>query len=80
MSKVILYHGSQFQNVTPTFGLGDDKHDYGRGFYLTENFELAKEWSVCRPNQDNGWVHKYELETEGLKIFDFQLENVLAWL
>lgn len=80
MSKVILYHGTQSQNVTPTFGLGDDKHDYGRGFYLTENFELAKEWAVCRPNQENGWVHKYELDTDGLKIFDFQQKNVLAWL
>lgn len=80
MSKVILYHGTQNQNVSPTFGLGDDKHDYGRGFYLTENFDLAKEWAVCRPNQNNGWVHKFELRTDGLKIFDFQNSNVLAWL
>ncbi len=80
MSKVILYHGTQNQNVSPTFGLGDDKHDYGRGFYLTENFDLAKEWAVCRPNQNNGWVHKFVLRTDGLKIFDFQNSNVLAWL
>ena len=80
MSKIILYHGSQDQNVKPTFGLGDDRHDYGRGFYLTENFDLAKEWSVCRPNQNNGWVHKFALKTDGLKIFDFQNINVLAWL
>lgn len=80
MSKIILYHGSQDQNVKPTFGLGDDRHDYGRGFYLTENFDLAKEWSVCRPNQNNGWVHKFALKTDGLKIFDFQNSNVLAWL
>lgn len=80
MSKIILYHGSQDQNVKPTFGLGDDRHDYGRGFYLTENFDLAKEWSVCRPNQNNGWIHKFALKTDGLKIFDFQNSNVLAWL
>ena len=60
--------------------MGDDKHDYGRGFYLTENFDLAKELAVCRPNQNNGWVHKFELRTDGLKIFDFQNSNVLAWL
>ncbi len=80
MEKLILYHGTPDKIVVPTFGLGDDKHDYGRGFYLTESVELAKEWAVCRPNEDNGWVHKYELDTDGLKILDFQEKNVLCWL
>lgn len=34
---VILYHGSPKQEIVPTFGLGEEKHDYGKGFYLTEN-------------------------------------------
>ncbi len=80
MGKIILYHGTPDKNVIPTFGLGDDKHDYGRGFYLSEDIELAKEWAVCRPNETNGWVHKYELQTKGLKILDFQEKDVLAWL
>lgn len=80
MGKIILYHGTPDKIVVPKFGGGDDKHDYGRGFYLTENIELAKEWAVCRPNDTNGWVHKYELETAGLKILDFQQHSVLAWL
>lgn len=80
MGKIILYHGTPDKEVVPTFGLGDDKHDYGRGFYLSEDIELAKEWAVCRPNEFNGWVHKYELQTKGLKILDFQEKDVLAWL
>lgn len=80
MGKIILYHGSPDKDIVPTFGFGDDKHDYGRGFYLTENFGLAKEWAVCRPNDTNGWVHKYELDTVGLKILDFQKKDVLFWL
>lgn len=80
MEKIILFHGTPEKKVVPVFGLGNDKHDYGKGFYLTENMELAKEWAVCRPNDKNGWVHKYELYTDGLKIFDFQRENVLSWL
>ena len=80
MGKITLYHGTPNKVVTPTYGLGDDKHDYGRGFYLTEDFELAKEWAVCRPEEHNGWVHKYELEADKLKILDFQELNVLAWL
>lgn len=80
MSKLILYHGTSEKQFKPTFGLGNDKHDYGRGFYLTADFELAKEWAVCKPTEINGWVHKYELDTDGLKILDFQEKNVLCWL
>lgn len=80
MSKIILFHGSPNQVVVPVFGYGEDKHDYGKGFYLTENSELAKEWAVCRPNEKNGWVHKFELDTEGVKILDFQEKSVLCWL
>ena len=80
MGKITLFHGTSDEIVKPTYGYGEDKHDYGRGFYLTENFELAKEWAVCRPNDTNGWVHKYELETDELKILDFQQKDVLSWL
>lgn len=80
MEKVILFHGTPNKIVVPTYGYGDEKHDYGKGFYLTENFELAKEWAVCRPNDINGWVHKYELNIEELKILDFQERDVLTWL
>jgi len=80
MKDLILFHGTAEKIVVPTYGLGEDKHDYGKGFYLTESIELAKEWAVCRPNETNGWVHKYKLNTEDLKILDFQDNNVLAWL
>ena len=50
MGKIILYHGTPDKYVMPKYGGGDEKHDYGKGFYLTDNIELAKEWAVCRPN------------------------------
>lgn len=80
MKELILFHGTPDKIVVPTYGRGEEKHDYGKGFYLTESIDLAKEWAVCRPNEKNGWVHKYELETDGLKILDFQEKGVLAWL
>ena len=80
MDKIILYHGTPDKIVTPVYGGGDDKHDYGRGFYLTDNPELAKEWAVCRPNDKSGWLHKYELDCAGLTILDFQEYDVLTWL
>lgn len=80
MDKLILFHGTPDKIVVPTYGKGKEKHDYGQGFYLTESIDLAKEWAVCRPNEENGWVHKYQLDTDGLKILDFQDKGVLAWL
>ena len=80
MGKLILYHGTCDRIVQPTYGLGDEKHDYGKGFYLTESVDLAKEWAVCRPNETNGWLHKFELKTDELNILDFGQRNVLSWL
>ena len=80
MGEIVLYHGSFNKVVVPQYGLGETKHDYGKGFYLTENVELAKEWAVCRPDETNGWVHKYELDADNLKILDFQDKGVLPWL
>lgn len=80
MSKIILYHGSPNKIVQPTYGLGEERHDYGKGFYLTEDLNLAKEWAVCRPETESGFVHTFEIETENLNIFDYQKENILCWL
>ena len=80
MKKIILYHGSPNKVVVPRYGFGEGKHDYGKGFYLAENVELAKEWAVCRPDETNGWVHKFELDVTDLKVLDFQKHNVLSWL
>lgn len=80
MKPITLYHGSPHSIVTPTYGKGDERHDYGRGFYLTESIDLAKEWAVCRPNETCGYVHQYLLNIDGLKILDFQEKGVLAWL
>lgn len=80
MSAITLFHGSPNKTVVPQFGLGESKHDYGKGFYLTENFALAQEWAVCRPDESHGWVHQFELDTAGLQILDFQKYDVLAWL
>ncbi len=78
--NMILYHGSPNKIVVPQFGLGEDRHDYGKGFYLTEDLELAKEWAVCRPETESGFVHTFDLNANELNIFDFEKESILCWL
>ncbi len=80
MGTIILYHGSPNKTFTPEFGKGQEKHDYGKGFYLTENAELAREWAVCVPDVTSGWVHKYELKCDGLNILNFEEKGILRWL
>ena len=70
-----LYHGSSEECFVPRFGLGYDEHDYGRGFYATAVPELAWEWSVGTQNAEVGWVHAYDVELDGLKVFDFTGEG-----
>lgn len=40
MAKIILYHGITEKIVFPSFGLVNEKHDYGKSFYFTESIDL----------------------------------------
>lgn len=79
-TMIRLYHGSQEESVNPTFGIGSSHHDFGAGFYLTDSFDLAREWSVYRPGSGDGWVHAFDLDSAGLKIFDFRDAGVFPWV
>ena len=80
MSKLVLYHGSPEIIEKPIFGKGKTYNDYGRGFYCTENLDLAKEWA-CTEGID-GYANQYEIETENLKILNLSSGEytILHWL
>lgn len=80
MNKKILYHGSTEIVRTPIYGKGKAYNDYGVGFYCTEHLELAKEWACA--SLTDGYVNKYELNTEGLKVLNLSSEEytILHWL
>ena len=75
-----LYHGSQSEAVAPKFGGGSPFHDFGAGFYLTDDVELAKEWSVYKPRSNDGWVHAFDLGIDNLKVLDFRGIGVFPWV
>ncbi|MBQ9989583.1 MAG: DUF3990 domain-containing protein [Lachnospiraceae bacterium] len=80
MGKLILYHGSPEIVRTPILGKGKSYNDYGKGFYCTEQLELAKEWA-CSESTD-GYVNQYEIDTEGLSILQLSSDEytILHWL
>lgn len=78
--KRILYHGSNVIVSNPEYGKGARNNDYGRGFYCTEQIELAREWACAK--QVNGYVNKYEMNMENLQIMNLNDPeyNILNWL
>ena len=80
MSKLILFHGSPTILKHPVYGKGKTYNDYGRGFYCTENADLAMEWA-CSEGVD-GYANRYEMETDGLSILNLSADDftILNWL
>ena len=77
--KIKLYHGSINIIEKPEYGKGKKYNDYGLGFYMTEDLELAKEWAVDRYH--DGYANEYELDISNLKILNLTKEgNVLNWI
>lgn len=80
MSNLTLFHGSDYIIEKPDFHLGKTNNDYGRGFYCTEELEMAKEWA-CKQNND-GFANKYILKSDSLNILNLLdgSYNILHWL
>ncbi len=76
----VLFHGSEYLIEQPVYGKGAKTNDYGRGFYCTQNIELAKEWA-CAKNQD-GYVNQYEIDMSDLSVLDLNDPeySILNWL
>ncbi len=78
--SVRLYHGSEVIVEKPEFGKGARHNDYGKGFYCTENPELAREWACAK--QKNGYVNIYDMDMSGLSVLNLNdpQYNILNWL
>lgn len=76
---ITLYHGSVNRKIKIIYGLGEDKHDYGRGFYLTPDVELAREWAACS-GAPKGYLHTFKIDLTGLKILDFDKLDSKVWI
>lgn len=79
-NKIEIFHGSEEKIQKPQFGAGKNTNDYGRGFYCTQNIELAKEWACS--NSYDGYANRYELDLKGLRVLKLNdpSYSVLNWL
>ena len=78
--KKTIYHGS-IQRLEHPFYLGGKAHnDYGKGFYCTEEKDMAAEWAVS--GNCNGWINEYEIDISDLTILNLNASDycILHWL
>lgn len=75
-----VYHGSEKIIEKPAYGKGKPHNDYGRGFYCTEDIELAKEWACG--NGHDGYANCYDFRMEDLHVLRLEQEpySILNWL
>lgn len=78
--KMTVYHGSADVIEKPVFGNDRPFRDFGKGFYCTEDMDLAREWSVGRDH--DGYANVYEIDTAGLDILNLNGRGycILHWL
>ena len=78
--KKTLSHGSNNIIDKPILSLGKTTNDYGKGFYCTEDFELACQWAT--KNNNNGYANEYVLDLSELKVLNLMdpKYTVLNWL
>lgn len=80
MATIKLYHGSDHIIEKPSYALGKPNNDYGKGFYCTEDIEMAKEWA-CKENK-NGFVNAYDFDPDGLNVLNLLdgKHSILNWI
>jgi hypothetical protein len=74
-----IYHGSNKIITEPEFGKGRPYNDYGLGFYLSDNRDIAGEWAVIQTERD-GYINEYTLDYTGLQVLNLDKEPLTAWI
>ena len=66
---MLLYHGSNVEVSNPQILESDRRLDFGKGFYLTSNFDQAKRWAELT-------VKRRETGKATVSVFDFDDTSV----
>ena len=76
-----LFYGADSLIIHPEFGKGNPTNDYGLGFYLTPDYDMAKLWAS--KNTNGGYLITFDVDFSKLKILYLNTndeEDVLKWI
>lgn len=75
MAKIKVYHGSNCEVKEPSLSYGREDADFGIGFYVTTDVEMAEKWAARRHNPI---INVYEVDLDSLNGLEFGLNK--GWL
>lgn len=78
-SIITVYHGSDQIIEKPLYEYGNYDCDYGAGFYLSEDIEKGRSWSVLFGGKE-AINNQYELDLTNLNILNLDDYGPLAWV
>ena len=76
-----FYYGADSLVIKPEFNKGNPSNDYGLGFYLTKDKELARLWATKFDH--DGYLIEYEVDVDELKVLQLATiedQDVLTWI
>ena len=77
--KKRIYHGSPTVIPMPLLSKGKANNDYGRGFYCTEDVEMAREWA-CKGTMPPGFVNGFVNAQTSTNSFILQINFLIRSL
>lgn len=75
MASVKMYHGSNCEVKNPALSYGREDADFGIGFYVTADVEMAEKWAARRSNPI---INVYTVDLDDLNGLEFGLNK--GWL
>ena len=75
------YYGAEELVLKPEFGRGNHTNDYGQGFYLTPDKDIARLWAS--KNEQDGFLIEYDLDLSKLRVLYLDTikdDDVLRWI
>lgn len=76
-----FYYGADKLLIEPLFNHGNPTNDYGLGFYMTKDKEMARLWAS--KNEGGGYLIEYDVDMSDLNILYLNNntdDDVLKWI
>lgn len=75
MNMITVYHGSNVVVNNPSLTYGRDDADFGSGFYVTREIEMAEKWAA---RKNNSIINVYEIDLDNINGIEFGIDK--GWL
>jgi len=76
-----LFHGSDKEIIKPIYGYGRNDCDYGSGFYLCKELDIARMWA-CQYSE-GGYINSYVINMDKLNVLWLNHvtdKDILTWI